>query len=145
MKKLIFYFLLLASFSAFAQDSTKIKGLQLQAKLIEYLTSNMTNTDNDSLYQVYLDLRPKFRVINPPTGVTLVTLDSIPTVELANLYQYTMSNSEGLSMANNMKNQIASIRVTNSFLDRLCSAFENTWLDRLLTLRLGGRKLLRGK
>ena len=145
MKNTITAILLFASFSMQAQDTTKVKGLQLRANLIEYLIVNAMNPNNDSLYQVYIDLRPKFRINNPPNGNTFVTIDSIPTIELANLYNYTLANSEGIGMGNNMKTQIASARLSNSYLERLCAAFENTWADRLLSIRISGRKLLRGK
>ena len=122
-----------------------MKGLQLQVRLIEYLTVNLLNPNNDSLYQVYIDLRPKFRIANPPSGNTLVTIDSIPTVELANLYNYALSNSEGIGFGNLMKTSIASARTSNAYLDRLCLDIETFWSDRLTLLRTAGRKLLRGK
>ena len=145
MKKVIALALVIISLTAQAQDSTKIKGLQLQVRLIEYLVVNIMNPDNDSLFQVYQDLRPKFRINNPPSGTTLVTIDSIPTTELANLYNYVLSNSEGISMGNVMKTQIATARTANSYLDRLCNAFETLYSDRLATMRISGRKLLRGR
>lgn len=143
MKKILL--ILLIPMVCKAQDSTKIKGIQLTAKLLEYVIHLVMNPENDSLYQVYIDLRPKFRVANPPSNQTLVTIDSIPAVELANIYNYTLSNSEGMGMNNDMKSQIASARATNTYLDRLCSAFEQFWKDRLSALRISGRKILRGK
>ena len=146
MKKIITAILFLVAFKSNAQvDTTKVKALQLKANLIEYMAVQFMNSDNDSLYQVYIDLRPKFRIAVPPTGQTLVTIDSIPTVELANLYNYTMSNSDGMGMSNQMKNQIASARVANSYLETLCAGYEAYWLSRLITLRTAGRRLLKGK
>ena len=144
MKKIII--LLLICNNAIAQtDTTKVKSLQLKANLIEYLALYLINPDNDSLYQVYIDLRLKFRIATPPTGQTLVTIDSIPTVELANLYNYTMANSDGMSMGNQMKNQIVSARAANSYLEALCAGYEAYWQSRLITLRIAGKKLLKGK
>jgi hypothetical protein len=94
---------------------------------------------------VYIDLRPKFRIPSPPSGNTLVTIDSIPTVELANLYNYTLSNTDGMGYGSQFKTTIAIVRAANTYLDRLCTAYENFWTDRLLTIRNIGRKLLRGK
>ena len=146
MKKLITVIIFLTAFKSHAQiDTTKVKALQLKANLIEYLAVQFMNSDNDSLYQVYIDLRPKFRILNPPTGQTLVTIDSIPTVELANLYNYSMSNSDGMGMSNQMKTQIASARTANSYLETLCAGYETYWLNRLITLRTAGRRLLKGK
>ncbi len=145
MKKIATVILFLAALKCNAQDSTKIKGLQLQSRVIEYIISNCMNPDNDSLYQVYIDLRPKYRIANPPSGATLVTIDSIPTVELSNLYFYVLSNSDGMGMGNLVKTGLATVRVSNSYLDRLCTNSETYWADRLATLRTAGRKLLRGK
>ncbi len=112
---------------------------------LEYITSQLTNIDDDSLYQVYIDLRPKFRIKNPPTGNTLVTIDSIPTVELAALYNYCLSNSDGMGYGSQFKATIASARAKNSYLDRLCTVYELQWTERLIELRKNGRKLLTGK
>ena len=146
MKRIFIAILFLIAFKSNAQtDTTKVKALQLKANLIEYLVTQIVNPDNDSLYQVYIDLRSKFRVVTPPTGQTLVTIDSIPTVELANLYNYTLSNSDGMSMGNQMKNQLISARSANSYLETLCAGYEAYWLSRLITLRIAGKKLLKGK
>lgn len=145
MKKIILAAALLVSINAISQDTTKIKGLQLQTRLIEYLIPMCMNNDNDSLLQVYIDLRPKFRIANPPTGTTLVTIDSIPTVELANLYNYALSNSDGMLQAGIMKTQIAAARTANSYLERLCAGYEAFWIQKVFTLRDAGRRILRGK
>ncbi len=145
MKKIFIALFVLASFELEAQDTTKVKNLQLQAKLIEYVITICMNPDNDSLFQVYQDLRAKFRINNPPQNNQMVTIDSIPTIELANLYNYTLSNSEGFSMANNMRTQIAAARLANSYLERECAKHELFWTTRLDALRLSGRKILRGK
>ena len=145
MKKILFTASIFLAINTFAQDSTKIKGLQLQAKILEYLVVNMMYPDNDSLYQVYIDLRPKFRVANPPQNNNLVTIDSIPTVELANLYNYALSNSDGYNMGGVMRSQLSSARTANSYLDRLCTIAELFWSNRLDAIRTAGRKLLKGK
>jgi hypothetical protein len=137
--------LLLISSAASAQDSTTVRNLKIMVRQLEYVTSQLTNIDNDSLYQVYIDLRPKFRIKNPPTGNTLVTIDSIPTVELAALYNYCLSNSDGMSYCNQFKATIAAARAKNSYLNRLCTAYELQWTERLIELRRNGRKLLTGK
>lgn len=144
MKKIIIL-LLICNNSIAQTDTTKIKSLQLKANLIEYFTTYLMNPDNDSLYQVYIDLRPKFRVTTPPTGQTMVTIDSIPTVELANLYNTIMSNSDGMSMGNQMKNQLIAARAANSYLETLCAGYEAYWFSRLISLRIAGKKLLKGK
>ena len=142
--KYILIFLLISS-SATAQDSTKVKNLPIMVRQLEYVTSQLVNIDNDSLFQVFLDMRPKFKGKNPPKDSALVTIDSIPTVELANIYNYCLSNSDGIGYAAQFKKTIAAARAANSYLNRLCTEYELQWSERLLQLRLNGRRLLRGK
>ena len=137
--------LLLISSAATAQDTLTVRNLPIMVRQLEYIASQLTNIDDDSLYQVYIDLRPKFRIKNPPTGNTLVTIDSIPTVELAALYNYCLSNSDGMGYGSQFKTTIAAARAKNSYLNRLCTAYELQWTERLIQLRLNGRKLLTGK
>ena len=145
MRKLFFGFALLLSVSTQAQDSTKVKGLQLHARLIYYLLPAIMQPANDSLYQVSIDLRPKLRVAVPPTGATLVTIDSIPTVELANLYNYTLGSPSYSKMGSSMQTQIASARTANTYLDALCLAFENFYSNLTQSQIQSGKRMATGK
>ena len=145
MKKLLFAFVLLVSISATAQDSTKVKGLQLPARLVYFLLPQIMQPTNDSLFQVAIDLRPKLRIPTPPVGATLVTLDSIPTVELANLYNYTLNTPSYSSIGTLMQNQIANARAANSYLDALCLAFENFYSNKMKDQIQLGKKMVTGK
>jgi hypothetical protein len=128
-----------------AQDSTKVRNLQIMVRQLEYVTPQLINIDNDSLFQVFIDMRPKFAGKNPPKDSMLVTIDSIPTVELANLYNYCLSNSDGIGYAKQFKKTIAAARVSNKYLNRLCTENELFWDGRGREIRLNGRRLLRGK
>lgn len=145
MKKIISILIVFISLGSYAQDSTKVRNLPIQTRVIEYWVPVMTNPNNDSLHTVFLDLRAKFRVGNPPTGLTTVIIDSIPTVELANLYAYTLSNPDGMLQGGIVKAQLTAARAANSYLERLCAAHEAFWIDRVFQYRATGRKLLRGK
>lgn len=146
MKKLVFGLLIMFSVSAQAQtDSTKVKGLQLPAKLVYFLLPQIMQPSNDSLFQVAIDLRPKLRIPTPPTGATLVTIDSIPTVELANLYNYTLNTPSYTSIGTLMQNQIANARTANTYLDSLCTAFENFYSNMMKTQVQAGKKMVTGK
>ena len=114
-------------------------------RILEYVAPQLMSPDNDSLFQVYIDLRPKFRIKTPPSGNDVVTVDSINTTDLANLYNYCLSNNDGIGYSNQMKNALVAPRAANSYLNRLCTAHEAFWQDRLLTIRNAGRRLLRGK
>lgn len=145
MKKLTTVALLFISVQSFAQDTATVRNLPIQARLAKYLAPRMANIEIDSLYTPFLNLRAKFRVPNPPTGTTNVTIDSIPTVELANLYRYTMSNSEGMGAGLLMRTQISTARAGNPYLNRLCTAVEAEPLQRFADIIAAGGKLLMGK
>lgn len=146
MKKLLLVFAVLLSVSTQAQsDSTKVKALQLPAKLVYFLLPQIMQPSNDSLFQVAIDLRPKLRIPTPPTGNTLVTLDSIPTVELANLYNYTLNTPSYTSIGTLMQNQIANARAANTYLDALCLAFENYYASKMKDQVQQGKKMVTGK
>lgn len=145
MKKLFSILLISISFCAAAQDTLKVKNLQLQAKTLELVAPSLMNAANDSLFQVYIDLRPKFRGNNPPTGTTLVTVDSIPTLELAAIYYRALASPESLNLGGQLKAQLTTARSTNTFLNKLLTDIEAEWTDRVTQARLSGRKILRGK
>lgn len=144
MKQLLTAAIIILSLNATAQDTAHVRNLSLQARVIEYMTPYMANITNDSLYTTFLDLRTKFRAIRPQ-GTTLVVVDSIPTFELAALYNYALSSPDGMAVATLFKNQIATKRAGNPYLDRLATAAEDFWTDRLKLMRLQGRKLLLGR
>ena len=146
MKKILVFVILFASLKSTAQtDSTKIYNLQIMTRQLEYVIGQCLNPNKDSIHQVYIDMRKNFRIANPPSGATLVTIDSIPTVELAILYNYTLSNPDGIGYRTQFKATIAAARAANTYLDRLCTFFENYWANKLSDIRIAGRKILRGK
>lgn len=158
MKNIILSIFLLASVNAFAQDSTIILNLSLQARLMEYLTPqlqanvinnlsvNLTDASQpvDKSYTLFLKWRAKFQATQP-TGVTAVVVDTTGVIVLADLYNYTLGQADGMGASALMKAQIASARSSNTFLDRLCTAYENNWTSQLISLRLIGRRYLLGK
>jgi hypothetical protein len=145
MKSVLFALALMVSISATAQDSTKVKNLPIMVRQLEYIASQLVNIENDSLFQVFLDMRPKFAGKNPPKDSALVIIDSIPTFELANIYNYCLSNSDGMGYAGQFKKTIADARAANSYLNRLCTDYELFWNERARQIRIANRKLLRGK
>lgn len=147
MKKIIISLFLLASINAVAQDSndsTYIKSLPLQARLVAYLTPYVhSNIYNDSLFTVFIKWRAAQRA-NFVTGVTTITIDSIPTVELAGMYNYVLNGWDGMSVVSVMKPELAAARAAHSYLDRLCTYYENACAQRLSQLITNGYLLQRG-
>ena len=145
MKKVLLALLVLFSLTATAQDTTKVRNLQLPARLVYYLMPQMAQPANDSLFQVLIDLRPKLRIANPPTGQALVTIDSIPTVELANLYNFALNTPSYSKIGTNMQGQLVNARAANSYLDALCLAFEGFYDGIIKNQIQTGKKMVTGK
>lgn len=147
MKRILLSFFILVSINSFAQDtndSAYMKNIPIQARVIFYLTPRTLDPSNDSLYSVFIKWRTSLRA-NPVTGTTTVTIDTIPTVELANLYSYALSNPDGLGAGNIVKSQLTTPRAAHPYLDRLCTAIEASYAAQLTNAQNIGKKLLSGK
>lgn len=147
MKILLSILFVFLSFSLSAQDSTKIRSLVLKASTIEstfiYLFGQV---ENDSAFQVYLDVR-KFWRPTRPAGTALITIDSIPTVELAKLYNYCLENHSGMRLGNLISGEssFTAARAANTYLNRLCTEYDNFWLDKRALIRSRMAFALRGR
>lgn len=147
MKKVILFSLVFISIKVFCQDtndSAYIKNLPLQARVISYLVPRTLDPSNDSLYSVFIKWRTSLRA-NPVNGTTTVTIDTIPTVELVNLYSYVLQQPEGLGVSTLMRSQLISVRAAHPYLDRLCNAIESNYSLQLTNMMTIGRRLLIGK
>ncbi|MBK9329045.1 MAG: hypothetical protein IPM95_06970 [Sphingobacteriales bacterium] len=144
MKKIIIISFLFLALKTNAQDTAKIYNLSLQSRLISFVSPICTSPENDSLFTTFLNWRAKYRATNPqPT--TVILTDSIPTVELAKLYNYCLSNSDGLSISSIFKSSIQNVRDNNAFLNRLCTAYELYYQEKFALMRQNGKRLLMGK
>lgn len=147
MKKILLSICILISIRAFSQDtndSAYIKNLPLQARLIAYLAPKTLDPTNDSLYSVFIKWRASLRA-NPVTGTATVSIDTIPAVELANMYDFVLGNPDGYGAGALMKSQLNSARAAHAYLDRLCTGIENKYAAQLTNAQLIGRKLFLGK
>lgn len=148
MKKIIVLILISISINTFAQspnDSAFTKNIALQARLVAYLTPLTIDPANDSLHQVFFKWRAALRTNPNISGVTTISIDTIPTVELANMYGYVLKNADGMNVSTIMKPQLVSARSANAYFDRLCTAFETLWTTTLNNQIALGRKLLLGR
>lgn len=71
MKKLLTAIVLIVSLNSFAQDSVKVT-LPVQARDLEYIGSFIFN--DNSTEELYDSIKVKFRVPNPATGNTTVSV-----------------------------------------------------------------------
>ncbi len=144
MKNIIIVLLCMRAFTVFAQDSTKVVNVSLQARIIEYFANVMKDPANDDRFTVFLKWRTALRSTKA-TGTAAVLTDTIPTVVLADMYDIALASEEGFGVAALLKTQIAAKRAANSYLNRLCTNIEDAYTAILTRRRLDGRKLLLGK
>lgn len=147
MKPIMFTSLLFLSIQLFAQsanDSAYTKNLALRSTTISLLTPKTLDPSNDSLFLVFVKWRTSLRA-NPVSGNTTVTIDTIPTVELANMYEYVMQLPSGLGIVNIVANQLTAARTANPYLNRLCQAIDDKYAAQLATMLAVGRRLLLGR
>ena len=146
MKKTLFLLILIAaSFAGYSQDSTQVRSFKLPAKLLFHLNPLMIKADNDSLFQVAVDLRTKLRGNAALTEAIVVTIDSIPTTELSNFYNYCLNAPSYTGLLPLMKSSLTSARSTNAYLDRMCKNLEDFYDDKIKENIQTGRRMITGK
>ena len=143
MKTLTIILLLFAG-TVSAQDSTKVLNVSLQVRVIEFLTPQVRYPENDEGFNVFLKWRTSVRA-SRVTGNTVIVTDTIPTVLLAGFYKSALASPEGMGTAALIKTQIAAKRAANSYLNALCTEYEQEYAAMLIERRKIGRKLLLGK
>lgn len=147
MKTILISITLLLSVNAFSQspnDSAYTKNLPLRASTTFFLTPRTIDPSNDSLFLVFIKWRASQRA-SQANGNTLVTIDSIPSVELANLYGYILQLPAGLDILTIVRNQLTAARAANPYLERLCKALEDQYAAQLQNMVQIGKRLQLGR
>lgn len=138
------FFLSLQSFAQSPNDSAYTKNLSLKVNTILLFIPRTIDPSNDSLFTVFQKWRTSLRSTPNITGISSIVIDTIPTVELANLYAYTQQLPTGLNIGNTVQNQLTAARLANPYLDRLCTAIEANYSAQGSSMLLISRKLLVG-
>lgn len=147
MKKILLSITIFISLNSLAQsanDSAYTKALALQARLTAIFAPYANNSGNDSLFTYFIKLRAA-QHSNFVTGTTTITIDTIPTVELANLYNYVLGLPGGLGFTALVTTQLSAARTANPYLQKLCTDIDNAWNARAAQMLIDGYKLERGK
>ena len=131
MKKQLLSLLIFISAAASAQDSTKVIGLQLNARTIECLVPVVLNPQNEEHFDVFLKWRTAFRKNNLKDNDMVVT-DTIATTVVAVLYDALLGNPEGYGGIAHMKTQLTSHRAANPYLNTLCNDLEALYAERVV-------------
>lgn len=141
MKKIVFAFCFLFSTSLFAQVDSSIRKISISVRAMdcEFICSSISYEGED----FYDAAKAKFRVGNPPVGVTLVQVDSVSLESL--LYIERVLRYNTFSLEFNVWNRF------NTVLRAAGESYLITQLDRVdrsddavfLSVRGIGRKKLR--
>ena len=139
MKKIILALAVLISLQSFAQDSVKIT-ITPQARDLEYIGSFIFN--DNSTEDLYDSLKVKFRIVNPPTGNTTVSISGY-TEDWLRVYNRLNNNATALKA--NCTTRIATIlrAVNQVYLTRELDAIDIADSQTFQTIRQLGRQKLR--
>ena len=141
MKKFLLVIAILFSLQSFAQvDSAGKKvSVSLQARDIEYIAANLYAEMED----VFDAAKAKFRVQTPPTGNTLVALDSITLTDLLLIDKILRNNADAVK-ANIYSRVNTSLKALNEiFLTGRLNRRDIEDTDSITALRKIGRRKLR--
>lgn len=142
MKKILLIISLLIGLNTFSQ-SPWVTNWQLQAGTWRTIAEDFKSNSQFSDFVAFIKIFNSFRATNHADAAN-VTLDSIPTVMVAILYEKVLFDVAYGDILSNFQNSLTSKRATNTLLDGLCNALE----ARLVTMRSGkkaaGNKLLTG-
>lgn len=128
-----------------AQDTT-IATLSIKARLVQNLAPFVKQGDDTTYLNLLYRWVKKYDVANPPSGTTLVSVDSIAVTVIAECYRKTKSYPQGAAaVGSDFESDIAAIRAANPYLDRLCDAIDVIYSTVIPNARNAGRKILTGK
>jgi hypothetical protein len=123
-------------------DSSLLKiSFSLRANDIEFITAYFTNEHED----FYDAAKVKFRVVDPPGGITLVVVDSVPVYQLLAI-ALILRNNPGAVTANLYSRYSTVIRALgHSYIARKMDEGDNAVISTVPQMRKVGRFILRRK
>ena len=140
MKKIISLIPMFIVLASFGQDSSKLKvSAQIQARDLEYITQFIYN--RDGYEEMFDNLKAKFRTGTPPTGATIVTVDTVALGLWADIHNFL----KGDPFAKNTFNRVNTILTAlgQSWLTARINEQEAYFNDRQNSLQQFGRQRLR--
>lgn len=139
MKKILTTIAILFSLIASSQDSVKVT-ITPQARDCEFIGSFAFN--NTKLEELYDSIKVKFRVANPPTGNTTVSITGY-TIDWVNLMELLKNNS--VSLKSNTTSRVETLlrAVAQTYLTGKLDAFDTADGDLFSSFRQFGRSKIR--
>lgn len=145
MRKILTVACVLWSFAVFSQDST-IATLSIKARLVRTLAPFVDNSNDTAYINLLHRWIKKYDVPNPPSGTTVVSVDSIAVTVIAECYRKLKAYPQGATgVGDDFESDIASIRAGNTYLDRLCDAIDAAYSGMIPTVGRMGTRILTGK
>jgi len=137
MKKLLI--ILLFPFAAYSQDSTVIS-IGAQVRDWEYATQFMYNST--ALENVFDSVKIKFRIQNPPTGNTVVSVSGY-TVDFFNLFQIIKNDATAIKAGCTSRIEVLLRALNQPYLTGKLDAIDLADTQTFQTMRQFGRDKLR--
>lgn len=143
MKKILPIILILISLNSFAQvDSSNIKiTISVRANDLEYIGSFIFNSDQHE--EAYDGIKSKFRVGSPPSGVTLVQVDTIPARIWLNIITVLKSDATAIKAGITGRVEVILRAAGQTFIVRQLNDGDATDVSTTQALRQFGRSKLR--
>lgn len=139
MKKIFFSIAIFFSLTSFSQDSTIIT-ISPQARDVEYFSAFIYDSYNHQ--EIFDSAKVKFRVANPPTNNTAVSITGY-TIDWIELY-LRLSN-DALAIKNGCKGRIETLlrNLNQSYLTGRLNSIDSEDIQITISRRIFGRHKLR--
>ena len=147
MKKLFVIILISCGLSVSAQvPDSSIATLSIKARLVQTLAPYIKQRNDTPYIRLLNKWIEKYNVAVPPSGATLVTIDSVPIIVIAHCYRKCYSYSQGAAaVGSDFAADVAAIRASNHYIDELLDAIDNEFGNMVSDARAFGRIILTGK
>lgn len=142
MKKILLIIALLIGLNSFSQ-SPWVTNWQLQAGTWRTIAEDFKSNAQFSDFVAFIKVFNNFKGNNHNDNVP-ITLDSIPTVMVAILYEKVLFDVAYGDILENFQTSLTSKRGTNSLLNTLCTALETRLNNMRSGKKAAGNKLLTG-
>jgi len=141
MKKILSVIALIISVNCFSQDSTKVQ-ISVEARDLEYIAATASFEADEDFFDA---VKSKFRVQNPPSGGTLVVVDSIYTIDWLRIY--LRLKKDYVAVDQNVAKRVGDILVAvgQNYLTTKKNEIDAEVATLQTSLRIGGRFKLRKK
>jgi len=131
--------------NAVVPDSS-IATFSIKARLVQTLAPYVKQRNDTGYIRLLNKWVEAYNVPVPPSGATLVSVDSVPIIVIAHCYRKCYSYQQGaLPVGSDFAADVAAIRASNHYIDELLDAIDDEFSGMVADARAFGRIILTGK